>query len=173
MRWLGDATDEPTHADVASIARELLRLDPWSFWTAELQRGAGASFAVVGRTGAFAVGVCPLEGYLVADGGNLTVDGHRIGGWRELRRAAKRVHGRLGAVGAPNVEVVPILALSRAIAGTSRDHRGVRVVRPEDLVGEITGRRHVRDPGTAPRVAEGLGRVLRGPGAAGEDEPAL
>jgi len=58
----------PGDEDLALVARELLRLDPWSFWSAELDDRADAAFAVVGRTGAFAVGVCALEGYLIADG---------------------------------------------------------------------------------------------------------
>ena len=63
-----------------------------------------------------------------------------------------------------------MLVLARAIAGASRDHRGVRIVRPEDLVAEIVERDHVLDPSTAQRLAGSLGRVLRGPGSTEDPE---
>jgi hypothetical protein len=169
MNRFGIRGPVPGDKDLARVARELLRLDPWSFWSAELDDRADAAFAVVGRTGAFAVGVCALEGYLVADGRHLVVDGRRVEGWRSLHRAAKRLRGRLGEFGASQVAVTPMLALARAAAGGPRDHRGVRVVRLDDLVGEVTRRPHVLDPSTAQRVASGLGRVLRGPGGAEPD----
>jgi hypothetical protein len=171
MRWFRDAAPSPDEVDVARVARELLRLDPWSFWSVELGEASGATFGVVGRTGAFAIGVCPLEGYLVAQGRHLVVDDRRIAGWRELHGAARVLRARLGEVGVPGVEVTPMLVLSRAAAGAPREHRGVRVVRPEDVVGEITKRPHVLDPSTAQRVAAKLGRVLRGPGAAESLDP--
>ena len=172
MRWLGARSPAPNREDLTRVARELLRLDPWSFWSVELDAAADASFAIVGRTGAFVVGVCPLAGYLVADGRHLVVDGHRVGGWAALQRAAKRLRGRLAEFGAPQVEVIPMLVLARAAAGAPRDHRGVRVARLDDVVGEVTRRAHVLDPSTAQRVASGLGRVLKGPGAAEEVDPA-
>jgi hypothetical protein len=52
----------------------------------------------------------------------------------------------------------------RATAGAPREHRGVRVVRPQDIVAEITTRERTLDPGTAQRLAGRLGRVLKGAG---------
>ena len=160
---------EPDPQALARLARELVKLDPWSYWTVALEPGGGASFAVLGTTGAFAVRPCDLAGYLVAEGRHLTVDGERVGGWRELRSAAKALRGRLLAAGASRVEVTSLLVLTRAAAGAPRDHAQVRVVRPEDLVGEITGHPRILDPGTAERLARSLGRVLEGPGRAVED----
>ena len=170
MRWFARRPAPPDASDVAVLARELLRLDPWAFWCVELTDDA-ASFAVLGRTGAFVVAACPLEGYLVAEGRELVVDRERIEGWRALQSSARSLAGRLGAVGAPGVGVTPVLVLTRAIAGAPRDHRGVRVLRREDVVGEILERANVLDPSTAQRLASSIGRVLRGPGGAGTEEP--
>ena len=127
--------------DRARIARELVRLDPWSYWAVELEAGAGAAtHAVLGTTGAFVVGPCPLEGYLVAEGRDLTIGDQRVGGFREMRAAAKSLRGSLMTIGSMSTDVEPILVLTRAIAGAPREHAGVRVVRPEDVVPTITGR---------------------------------
>jgi hypothetical protein len=170
MRSFARRPHPPEPSDLAVVARELLKLDPWAFWSVELSDDA-ASFAVLGRTGAFVVAACPLEGYLVAEGRELVVDGRRIEGWRALHASARSLAGRLVAVGAPGVTVTPLLVLSRAIAGAPREHRGVRVLRPDDVAGEILGRENVLDPSTAQRLAASLGRVLRGPGAADQGEP--
>lgn len=158
----------PSDEDLATIARELLKLDPWAFWTVRLEH-ADAPFAVLGRTGAFVVGVSPLEGYLVEERGRLRVEGRPVRGRRRLRAAARRLEGRLTAAGAARTDVTSLLVLTRAAAGAPRDHRGVRVVRPSDLVGEITRRDHRLDPSTAKRLAERIGPVLRGPAAPGID----
>lgn len=150
-------------ADLAILRRELLRLDPWAFWPVELEGRSAAPFAVLGVTGAFALTVCGLEGYLVAEGRKLLVDGTQVEGFREVKRAAKRVRDQLIGIGASSESVVPVLCLTRAAAGAPRDHAGVRVIRPEDLVPEITNRDRVLDPSTAQRLAGRLGRVLSGP----------
>jgi hypothetical protein len=66
------------------------------------------------------------------------------------------------SIGASSNDVGPFLVLLRAKAGAPREHRGVRVVRPEDIVPEMTRRPHTLDPGTAQRLAPRLGRVLGG-----------
>jgi len=149
--------------DVALLARVLLRLDPWAFWSVELEPAAGASFAVLGVTGAFVAAPCGLPGYLVAEGGRLLVDGREIGGFRELKRAARVLRGKLLSAGASVTETVPVIVLTRAVAGAPRERAGVRVLRPEDVVPAITGRERVLDPSTAERLARRLGRVLTGP----------
>jgi hypothetical protein len=164
VRWFARRPPSPEPRDVAAIARELLRLDPWSFWSVELTDDA-ATFATLGRTGAFAVGACPLEGYLVAEGRELVIDGRRVEGLRALRSSARALGSRLASVGAAAVDVTPMLVLTRALAGASRDHAGVRVVRLEDVPAEILERENVLDPSTAQRLATSLGRVLRGPGS--------
>jgi hypothetical protein len=157
------ASPAATAEDRARIARELLRLDPWSYWAVELEGDAGASHAVLGTTGAFVLGPCPLEGYLVAEGRGLTIGAERVGGFRELRAAAKTLRGNLTTIGSVSTDVEPILVLTRAIAGAPREHGGVHVVRPEDVAPTITGRRErdVLDPSTSQRLAGRIGRPLR------------
>lgn len=150
------AASAPDPDDVALLGRQLRKLDPWAFWPVELDPGVGASFAVLGVTGAFVAAPCGLEGYLVAEGRRLVVDGRRVGGFRDVKRAARFVHGKLLGIGASTSSVVPILVLTRARAGAPRDHAGVRVLRPEDLVPAITTREHVLDPSTAQRLANRL-----------------
>jgi hypothetical protein len=157
--------------DVARLRRELLKLDPWAFWTVQLEAGVGASFAVLGVTGAFVAAPCPLDGYLVAEGRRLVVDGVEVGGLRELRRAAKDLRGNLLGAGAATADVTPVLVLTRARAGAPREHAGVQVLRPEDVIPAITGRDRILDPSTAERLARRLGTVLSGPAERPAEEP--
>lgn len=156
--------------DVALLRRELLKLDAWAFWAVELEPASGASFAVLGVTGAFAVAACGLEGYLVVEGRRFLVDGRAIGGFRDVKRAAKSLRGRLIAIGSANTGVTPVIVLTRASAGAPRERGRVRVLRPEDVVPTITRRERVLDPSTAERLARQLGRVLSGPAQRPPDE---
>lgn len=166
----GRRPQPPEPEDLARLASDLLKLDPWSYWPVELEPGAGASHAVLGTTGAFVVAPCPLEGYLVAEGRKLLVDGKGIQGFREVRRAAKVLRGKLLSIGAGTSDVVPIIVLTRAIAGAPRVHDGVEVLRPEDVVRSITGHPRVLDPTTAERLAGRIGRVLRASVRPADDE---
>jgi hypothetical protein len=157
--------------DVAALGRELSKLDPWAFWTVVLEPGEGASFAVLGVTGAFVAAPCALEGYLVAEGRRLAVDGVAVSGFREVKRAARALRGRLLGAGAATEEVTPLIVLTRARAGAPREHGGVRVLRPEDVIPTITGRDRVLDPSTAERLAQRVGRVLPGPAERPAEEP--
>jgi hypothetical protein len=159
----------PPPEDVIRLGRELAKLDPWAFWTVELDPGAGASFAVLGVTGAFVAAACPLEGYLVAEGRRLVVDGAEVRGFREVKRAAKSLRGKLLGIGAGTEEVTPMIVLTRAVAGAPRRVQAVHVLRPGDVVPVLTGRERVLDPSTAERLAHRLGRVL--PGAARRPAP--
>lgn len=146
--------------DVAALGRELLKLDPWAFWPVELGPGVGASHAVVGVTGALVATPNGLEGYLVAEGRHLVVDDRRVGGFREARHAARWLRGKLLGIGASTSEVTPAIVLTKARAGAPREHRGVVVLRLEDVVPAITGRERVLDPTTAERLAARIGRPL-------------
>ena len=162
MRW-----SEEEHARLRSA---LARLDPWSFWSVRLDAVPGAEYAVVGSTGAFAISVCGLDGYAEPDGSGLRVGGAEVTGFREVKRAAKAVRGRLSDA-STFAEVLPVICLTRAIAGTSRDVRGVRVVRLDDLPSEIANRERTLDPGTAKRAAAVLGPpVLSAPEARPDDD---
>jgi hypothetical protein len=149
--------------DVTRLGRVLLKLDPWAFWSVMLEPGSGAVFAVLGVTGAFVVAACGLDGYLVQEGRRLLVDGREVGGFREVKRAARALRGKLLSAGAGTAEVTPLIVLTRAVAGAPKERSGVRVLRPEDVVPTITSRERVLDPSTADRLAHRLGRVLAGP----------
>jgi hypothetical protein len=159
----------PDPEDVTLLARELRKLDPWAFWPVELDPRRGASFAVLGVTGAFVAAPCGLDGYLVAQGGKLLVDGRRVGGFRDVKRAARALRGRLMRIGSANADVTPVIVLTRASAGAPRERGRVRVLRLEDVVPVLTRREHVLDPSTAERLARQLGTVIAGPARPPDD----
>ncbi|MFB3738831.1 MAG: hypothetical protein ACE14W_07675 [Candidatus Velamenicoccus archaeovorus] len=142
------------------VRRELIaRLDPWSYWVVDPAAEVGGDLAVVGTTGGFLLAVCGLDGYLEAGGDRLSVDGAPVLGFREVKAGAKRVRSML-AGRAVFTEVVPMICLSRAKAGTSRTVRGVRVVRLEDLASEVAGREKTLSANRAQRGAEAVGTVV-------------
>lgn len=158
----------PSPEDHRLARAELARLDPWSFWAVALE-DEGVDYAVLGRTGAFAITLVGLEGYAEPSRQGLRIGDVELGGFREVSRAARRLHGWLLEASA-FARVEPVLCLTRAVAGGPRTVRGVRVVRLADLAAEIVGRPHAMDPSTARRAAEALGPVLRG-GAGAPEEP--
>jgi hypothetical protein len=141
------------------VRSALARLDPWMFWSVRLDGVVGADYAVVGTTGAFAITICALEGYAEPVGDGLRIGEVKLGGFREVKQAAKSLRGRL-LKASVFTAVEPIICLTRAVAGTSRTIRGVRVVRLEDLPAAIGGHERVLDQGTAKFGAEALGTVL-------------
>ena len=145
--------------DRRRIRSAFAKLDPWSFWSVELDPGTGAEYAVVGTTGAFAVAICGLDGYVEPAGSGLRVGEVPVGGFRQVKRAAKVLHGKLSNAHA-FTPVEPIVCLTRAIAGASRSVGGVRVVRLEDLPTEIAQRKRTLDPATARKGAQALGAVI-------------
>lgn len=149
---------EPADEDHRLLREALGRLDPWTFWTVPLD-DPDAEYAVLGATGAFAIAIVGLEGYAEPSGQGLRIGETEVPGFREVARAARRLHGRL--LGASTfTQVEPVLCLTRATAGSSRTIRGVRVMRLEDVPAEIGARERSLDPGSAKRAAEGLGPVL-------------
>ncbi len=162
------ARPTPSEEDHRLIRVELARLDPWSFWPVALE-DPDVEYAVLGATGAFAIAIVALEGYVEPHGRGVRVGGLEVGGFREVSRGARRLYGRLLDASA-FARVEPILCLTRARAGSSRTVRGIRLVRREDLVAEIANRERTLDPGTAKRAAERLGRVLPGRSGPVEDE---
>jgi hypothetical protein len=147
--------------ELQRVRRVLLaRLDPWSYWVAELPNEASGDLAVVGTTGAFVIAVCGLAGRFHVEGDRATVGGRPIRGLKGLRSEARRASGRLA-----NAEVysdaAPVACLSRAAAGAPIDVHGVRILALADLVSEITRRERVLQPSRARKGAEALGTVLR------------
>jgi len=160
-RFRGAARPAPTQDDHRRLRAVLAKFDPWSFWSVALE-GPDADYLVIGVTGAFAIGVVGLEGYAEPSGSGLQIGGVELTGFREITRAARRLHGRLLEASA-FTDVQPVLCLTRATAGQSRTVKGVRVVRLEDLLTEIVARERSLDPSTAKHAAEAIGRVLPGP----------
>jgi hypothetical protein len=113
----------------------------------------------VGTTGAFLISTCGQEGYLVEERGRLTIDERPLGGLREIRRGARDAQHRL-ATAAVFTDVEPVVCLTRAVAGLSRTLRGVRIVRLDDLVGEIASRARTLRPTRAERGAAMLGNPV-------------
>ncbi len=159
----GPVRPAPTEEDHRRLRGALVRLDPWSFWSVALDDPA-ADYAVLGITGAFAVAIVALEGYAEPNGSGLRIGSVNLTGFREVSRAARRLHGRLLEASA-FTHVEPLLCLTRAAAGSSRTVKGVRVMRLEDLPSEIGARERSLDPSTAKRAAAAIGRVL--PSASG------
>jgi hypothetical protein len=146
--------------EIEHVRRELLaRLDPWSYWVVEPAPDVIGDLAVVGTTGGFLIALCALEGYLDDRGGRLFVGGLPVQGFREVKAGAKRMRSRL-AGRAVYTDVVPMICLSRAKAGTSRTVKGVRVVRMEDLTNEVAGREKTLSANRAQRGAVAVGTVV-------------
>lgn len=165
-RSLRDPRPDRVPEEVDRVRRELIgRLDPWSYWVAAPSPDVPGDLAVVGTTGGSLILVCGFEGYLDARGDRLFVDGKPLGGFREAKIGAKRMRSKL-AGRAVYTEVLPMICLSRAVAGASRTVKGVRVVRMEDLASEIAGREKTLSANRARRGAEALGTVaVTGQGA--------
>ena len=153
----------PAEEDHLLLRGALGKLDPWTFWSVPLN-DPEADYAVIGATGAFVVAIVGLEGFAEPTGSGLLVGEAEVTGFRDVARAARRLRGRLIQASA-FTHVEPVLCLTRAVAGSSRTIRGVRVVRLEDLPSEIGGRERALDPSTAKRAAEAIGSVL--PNASG------
>lgn len=158
----------PAEEDHRLLRSALGALDPWSFWAVRLD-DPDVDYAVLGTTGAFALAIVALEGFAEPSGDGLRIEGVEVPGFREVVRGARRLHGRLLEV-STFADVQPVLCLTRAMAGSSRTIRGVRVVRLQDLAAEIAGRQRSLDPSTARRAAGALGTILRSPSGPRPDE---
>lgn len=146
-------------SDAGRVARELQRLDRWSYWVVPAPAEEFGDLIVVGVTGAFLVMAVATEGYADTTGRALKIGGKRVGGSSALRRSARRVRGRL-ATAAVFAEVEPVVCLTRAPAGAPRTIGGVRVVPISALLRDITERQKVLLPSRARRGAESLGLVM-------------
>lgn len=146
--------------DAGRVARELRRLDPWSYWIVPAPAEEFGDFIVVGTTGAFLVMVVPTDGYAETTGRKLKVEGKKVAGLPALRRSARRIRGRL-AVSSVFVEVEPVACLTRAPAGAPRTVGGVRAVPVPELVHDITRREKVLLPNRARKGAESLGLAIQ------------
>ncbi len=153
----GVAGDSDRRAsDAARVARELQRLDPWTYWVVPAPAEESGDLIVVGVTGAFLVMAVVTEGYADTTGRALKIEGKKVGGLSALRRSARRLRGRLATL-AVFAEVEPVVCLTRAPAGAPRTMGGVRVVPISALARDITERQKILGPSRARRAAESLG----------------
>lgn len=144
----------------AVVARVLGRLDAYSFFVVP-GHDWEADFAVVGTTGAFLVRVCDLAGVARVDARRPTVGGSAVPGLRRLRSGAKRLTLKLGDA-AMFASTVPIVCLTRAIAGPPVEGARVLFVRVDDLAREISARPAVQSHTRAQSAVRALGVRVAG-----------
>lgn len=138
---------------------ELDRLDAWSFWVAPGD-GLGVDQVVVGTTGAFAIVVSDVEGYVNVGFGRIRIGGRAVGSVRGLRSRARALGNRLRSMSVPgNAEA--ILCCTQAALGMPRQVKGVWIARPADLPRLIAHRPAVMPRQTAKRVAQNMGAKMR------------
>ncbi|MGH2539123.1 MAG: hypothetical protein ACRDGK_01220 [Actinomycetota bacterium] len=151
--------DEPP-GPVASVARELGRLDAYSFFIVP-GHDWNADFGVIGTTGAFLIGVCDLAGVARVDGRRPTVGEEAVRGLRRLRVGARRFSSKLGGA-SMFARVVPVVSLTEAIAGPPVEAAGVRFVKAADLARDISARPGVQTHTRAQASARALGMQVAG-----------
>lgn len=144
----------------AAVARVLGRLDAYSFFVVPGHEWE-ADFAVVGTTGAFLVRVCDLVGVARVDARRPTIGDSAVPGLRRLRSGAKRLTVKLGDA-AMLASTVPIVCLTRAVAGPAVEGAGVRFVRVDDLARDISARPAVQSHTRAQSAVRALGVRVAG-----------
>jgi hypothetical protein len=143
-----------------AVARELGRLDPYSFFTLPAH-GWNADVAVIGTTGAFLVSVCDLAGVAHVDSRRPAVGDRAVPGIRKLRSGLRRFSAKLGDA-AMFAEVVGVVCLTEAIAGPAVDAAGVRFVKVADLARDISARPVAQSHTRAQAAARALGVHIAG-----------
>lgn len=159
MRFHADTPEGVTNDAGARLARELRRLDPYSFWTLPAPDLAGSGVIVAGTTGVYLLSSCDLPGVLRM--GRRPVVGDKAIPIHSLRVSAKKLGSRLSAAGDLG-GVEPVVVLIRAIAGAPTSSAGVRFVRVLDLVADLTARPRALSRERAQATARLLGVELAG-----------
>jgi hypothetical protein len=149
-------TDPPSTDALARVARELSRLDPWTFWTVPMDD----HLVVSGTTGVFLVVPEEAEGGVEVDGRRVLVGGRALR-LRPLRAAAKRL-GELLSGGSVFISPEPMVCLTRAVAGAPLTVQGVRVLPLKGLAADVARRDKVLPPTRAQRAARLLGMTIAG-----------
>ncbi len=143
----------------ALLAKELGRLDPYSFWVVPTQPDQPGDLIVAGTTGVFLIAACGREGHL-RPGRRPTVGDSAIR-VRPVRAAAKRLGERLSRASV-FVPVEPVVVVTHATAGAPISVSGVRFVHARDVVRDLTGRTGALSRSRAQRAARVLGMELAG-----------
>jgi hypothetical protein len=156
MPRLVRASERAAAEALARIAKELGRLDAWSFWSVP----AADHVVVAGTTGVFLVVPEVRDGALEVRGRRVLVGAEEVR-MRPVRSAARRLRNGLGT-GAVGVDIEPVLCLIRAVSGGPRSVRGVRIVGVDGLAAEIARREQVLPAVRAQRVVRSLGMTVAG-----------
>jgi hypothetical protein len=156
MPRLDRASERAGAEALARIAKEIGRLDAWSFWSVP----AEDHIVVAGTTGVFLVVPEVRDGALEVRGRRALIGGEEVR-MRPARAAARRLRNRLGT-GAVGVDIEPVLCLIRAVSGGPRSVRGVRIVGVDALAAEIARREQVLPAARAQRVVRSLGMTVAG-----------
>jgi hypothetical protein len=138
-----------------ALLPELERLDPWAFW-AMPGSDFGVDRLVVGTTGAFAIVVSDVEGYVSSNLGRIRVGGSSVASLPGLRAKARKLATKLSSIEVPG-GAEAVLVLTQATVGAPRQIKGVWVVRPQDLPRLIAQRPNKVPRQTAKRAAQALG----------------
>ena len=159
MRFYAKTPETLTSEAGGRLARDLRRLDPYSFWTLPAPFPGSAEMIVAGTTGIFLIGSCDLSGVLRL--GRRPVVGDIAVPIHSLRVAAKKLDSRLSQ-GADFPGVEPVMVLTRAVAGQPSASGGIRFVRAIELVQDLTSRPRALSPERAAQAARLLGVELAG-----------
>jgi hypothetical protein len=152
----------PTERDgqaLARVAKELARLDPYSFWTVPADPSTGADIVVTGATGLFLISAVGTEGVLHLE--KRPSIGDEELPLKALKTGAKQINSSLSTSSVVGL-VEPVFVLTRALAGPPTTAAGVRFVKVVDLAAELTSRPKSITPERAQQVARLLGMQLAG-----------
>ena len=154
------SSPEPGAVALEAAARELGRLDAYSFFVMPAHEWNG-DFAVIGTTGAFLIATCDLAGVARVDSRRPTVGDDAVPGLRKLRSGLRRFSARLGEASV-FAAVVPMVCLTRAIAGPPVEGASVRFVKLADLARDISARPGMQSHTRAQAAARALGMNVAG-----------
>ena len=143
----------------ARLARELGRLDAYSFWVVPAAPDSPGDLIVCGVTGVFLVAACGQLGALHL--GRRPTIGRTSIPLRALRSGVKRLGTRL-AHAAVLSRVEPVWVPTEATTGAPVVVDGVRLVHVRDLMRDLTARPRTLSAEQAQRAARVLGMDLAG-----------
>ena len=154
MRFHADTPEGVGEDTGARLARELRRLDPYSFWTLPGPDAAVAGMIVAGTTGLYLLSACDLAGVLRL--GRRALVGDVAIPIHSLRISAKKLGTRLSAAGDFG-NVQPVVVLTMALAGAPTSSAGVRYVKVSDLTADLASRPRALSRERAQQAARLLG----------------
>jgi hypothetical protein len=173
LKGFGDAADHggmkfnigrqvPVERDgeaVARVAKEVARLDSYSFWTVPADPATAADIVVTGITGVFLIAAVGAEGVLHLE--KRPSVGDQELPLKALKAGAKQINSALSTSSVVAL-VESVFVMTKALAGPPASSAGVRFVKVVDLLAELTSRPKSVTPERARQVARVLGMQLAG-----------